>query len=88
MVTNYEWVKITLSTGRKFYMRDYDWNSKVLNQVGQYGMRFFSPTGKLFYVVHNETADKIILKDTDNFGFNPNFIETIDIVRDKEVEEK
>ena len=85
-VQNFEWVKITLNSGRKFFMRDFQFGEKVLNQVGQYGLRFFQPNSDLFFAIHNESADKIMLKEVANFGFNPNFVETTDIVRDKTVE--
>ena len=85
-VQNFEWVKITLNSGRKFFMRDFQFGEKVLNQVGQYGLRFFQPNDDTYFVIHNETTDNIKIKADTGFGFNPNFIETTDIVRGKTVE--
>jgi len=85
-VQNFEWIKITLNSGRKFFMRDFQFEEKVVNQVGQYGVRYFKKESDLYFAIHNESTDKIILKEVTNFGFNPNFVETTDIVRDKAVE--
>jgi len=85
-VQNFEWVKITLNSGRKFFMRDFQFDGKVYNAIGQYGTRMFNKEKDMYFEIFNETKEKIELKMIDNFGFNPNFIETIDVIRDKEVE--
>ena len=85
---HYDWTKITMNGGRVFYMKSTQFDERVSNQVGQYGMRLFMPTDRLFYERSAETAEKLTLKEVDTFGFNPNFIETVDIVKGKEVEVK
>jgi len=86
MVQNYEWVKITLNSGRQFFMKDFDWDRKVINQVGQYGIKFFPPIDKTYYILNGKTDGKMTLKEIDTFGFNPNCIESVDIIRGVEVE--
>ena len=85
-VQNFEWVKVVLSNSFTFFTKDFFFNEKIVNQVGQYGVRFFPPSDSEYYTIHNQTADKIMLKKDATFGFNPNMICNYHLVRDKAVE--
>ena len=88
MQQTYEWVKVVLSNGFTFFTKDFFFDEKIRNQVGQYGIRIFPPSDSEYYTLNSQTADNIVLKKDATFGFNPNEIVTYHIIRDKAVEGK
>jgi len=84
-VQNYKWFQVFLETGFSFFTKDFFFDEKIRNQVGQYGIRLFPAPVPEFYLLEGKSSDKITVKKTENFGFNPDKIVYYKVI-DTEVE--
>ncbi|MFX0141224.1 MAG: hypothetical protein ACFFDN_46725 [Candidatus Hodarchaeota archaeon] len=84
-VQSFQWIQVFLINGFNFFTKDFFFDEKIRNQVGQYGIRLFPAPVAEFYLKHSENSDKIIIKKSEDDGFNPDKICNYKVIR-KEVE--
>lgn len=81
---DFKWVKVTLSNGFSFYMKDRFFDEKIIIQANQYGLRWIPYPTDLYQVV-SETSEKITLRLDERTGFNAAMLQHAKLV-EKEVE--
>ena len=82
---DYKWVKITLSGGFTFYMKDKFFDEKIITQANQFGLRWIPAPTQMYQKVGSETSEKLTLKLDEKTGFNAAMLQHATLV-EKEVE--